>query len=99
MPHPRGDLLKQMPYQETASFVYPRHSMLRSLLQGARPDHVQVESLSGLFPGALVSFVRPPVGNVFELGGLTMLNDGQKPMKEMAWLGIDRTKTHSKKME
>ena len=89
VPHPRGN----------SEFCLPKNPMLRSLLQGARPDHVQVKSLSGLFPGELVSFVRPPIGNVFELGGLTMLNDGQKTMKEMAGLGIERTKTHSKKME
>ena len=73
--------------------------MLRSLLQGARPDQLQVESISGLCPGELVSFVRPPVGNAFELGGLTMLNDRQKPMKDMPGLGNDRRKTRSKKME
>ena len=55
--------------------------------QGARPDHVRVESSSWCFPRELLSFVRPkeleslfdpphvthclPIGKRIELGGIT----------------------------
>ena len=47
--------------------------------QGARPDHVRVESLSCCFPRELARFhpwhvTRSPQSeNVFELGGVTIL--------------------------
>ena len=48
--------------------------------QGARPDHVWVQSSCCCFPRELVSFDSrhvtrsSPIGNVFELGGITILN-------------------------
>ena len=76
-------------YPTSMAFLYQAdwHTNLPPF-QGARHDHVQSESSSFCFPRELVSFVRPrelvsfdpchvtrspPIGNVFELGGITTI--------------------------
>ena len=67
--------------------------------QGARPDHVRVESSNSCFPKELWSFVRPGASwifdpwhallqseNVFELGGITKLHLDRSGSQSQRWI-------------